>query len=93
MTNRSTIGKIGAAALHSQGKTNTGPATAAAMNRFEKQVDPDGLLPPEERAKRAAHAKTLHYLQLGRKSGEARRKKANSRRSAAQPRPHELSGH
>ena len=63
------------------------------MNRFEKQVDPDGLLPPEERAKRAAHAKTLHYLQLGRKSGEARRKKANSRRSAAQPRPHELSGH
>jgi len=83
MTNRTTIGKIGAAALHAQGKTNTGPATKAAMSRFEHEVDPDGILPPEERAKRAAHAKTLHYLQLGRKSGEARRKKAASRRSTA----------
>ncbi|SVE22931.1 uncharacterized protein METZ01_LOCUS475785, partial [marine metagenome] len=57
MVNRSTIGKIGAAALHAQGKTNTGPATRAAMRRFEKQVDPDGTLSPEERAKRAAQAK------------------------------------
>ena len=79
MTNRSTIGKIGAYALHAQGKTNTGPATEAAMARFEKQVDPDGILSPEERAKRAAHAKNLHYMQLGRKSGIARRKKANKR--------------
>ena len=77
MVNRSTIGKIGAAALHAQGKTNTGPATRAAMNRFEKQVDPDGTLSPEERAKRAAYAKHLHYMQLGLKSGIARRKKAN----------------
>jgi hypothetical protein len=79
MASRSTIGKIGAAALHAQGKTNTGPATKAAMSRFEKQVDPDGTLSPEERAKRAAHAKTLHYMQLGRKSGIARRKKADKR--------------
>mgnify|MGYP001038748856 CR=1 FL=1 len=85
MTNRSTIGKIGAYALHAQGKTNTGPATEAAMARFEKQVDPDGTLCPEERAKRAAHAKRLHYMQLGLKSGIARRKKANSK-------PAELSG-
>jgi len=79
MTNRSTIGKIGAHALHAQGKTNTGPATKAAMSRFEQQVDPDGTLPPEERAKRAAHAKSLYYIQLGRKSVMARRKKKNSR--------------
>ena len=77
MTNRSTIGKIGAAALHAQGKTNTVPATKAAMSRFEKQVDPDGTLSPEERAKRAAQAKHLHYMQLGYKSGIARRKKAH----------------
>ena len=77
MVNRSTIGKIGAAALHAQGKTNTGPATRAAMNRFEKQVDPDGTLSPEERAKRAAQTKHLHYMQLGYKSGIARRKKAH----------------
>jgi len=81
MTNRTTIGKIGAAALHAQGKTNTGPATKAAMSRFEREVDPDGILPPEERAKRAAHAKHLHYLLLGMKSGIARRNKKNSRAS------------
>ena len=77
MVNRTTIGEIGAAALHAQGKTNTGPATKAAMSRFEREVDPDGILPPEERAKRAAHAKRLHYMKLGMKSGIARRKKAN----------------
>ena len=47
------------------------------MSRFEREVDPDGILPPEERAKRAAHAKHLHYMKLGMKSGIARRKKAN----------------
>tara|TARA_R110000824_G_scaffold210771_1_gene396630 strand:+ start:12 stop:428 length:417 start_codon:yes stop_codon:yes gene_type:complete len=73
---RSTIGKLGAASLHAQGKTNTGPATKAFMARFEKQVDPDGILHPEERAKRAAHAKSCYYLQLSRKSVLARRKKA-----------------
>jgi len=81
MVNRSTIGKIGAYALHAQGKTNTGPATKAARARFEKQVDPDGILPPEERAKRAAYAKHQHYVLLGMKSGIARKNKANSRRS------------
>ncbi len=80
-TNRSVIGKIGAHAMHAQGKTNTGPAFEAAMARFEKQVDPEGILPLEERAKRAAHAKALFYAQLSRKSALARRKKANSRPS------------
>jgi hypothetical protein len=46
------------------------------MSRFAKQVDPDAILSPEERAKRAADAKSLFYIQIGRKSVLARRKKA-----------------
>lgn len=52
----------------------TAPARRAALDRFERQVDPDGSLPPDERARRAEHAKRAHFLALARKSALARRK-------------------
>lgn len=42
----------------------TAPARAAAMERFEKQVDPDGVLPPRERAIRAEHARKAYMQRL-----------------------------
>lgn len=42
----------------------TSKARAAFMDRFERQVDPDGKLPPAERAKRAASAKSAYYSRL-----------------------------
>jgi len=36
----------------------------AFLKRFERQVDPDGKLPPEERALRAEHALRAYMLQL-----------------------------
>jgi hypothetical protein len=65
---------MGAHKIHSLGLTNTAPATAASMARFERQVDPEGALDPAERAKRADHARRLYYQQLAHKSAKARRR-------------------
>lgn len=42
----------------------TRPARQAFLAKFEKEVDPDGKLPPEERARRANHALRAYMLQL-----------------------------
>jgi hypothetical protein len=52
----------------------TANARAAALDRFEKQVDPDGVLPPDERARRAEHAKKAYFYRLALKSARARRR-------------------
>lgn len=36
----------------------------AFMARFEREVDPDGTLPPAERARRAAFAKRAYFSRL-----------------------------
>ncbi|ACU35571.1 hypothetical protein Amir_1622 [Actinosynnema mirum DSM 43827] len=51
----------------------TAPARAAQMARFERQVDPDGVLPVGERSRRAESAKRAYYLGLAAKSAAARR--------------------
>ncbi len=53
----------------------TANARQASMDRFEKLVDPDGVLPVEERQQRAASAKTAHYLKMAAASAAARRGK------------------
>jgi hypothetical protein len=60
--------------LHAQGGTNTEPARKAFMDRFEKEVDPEGKLHPKERARRAEHAKKAYFYRLALKSSQARRK-------------------
>lgn len=52
----------------------TAPARDAFMARFERQVDPDGVLSPQERTIRAEHAKKAHFLRLALKSAQARRR-------------------
>jgi len=44
------------------------------MRKFEEQVDPDGTLAPQERAKRAENAKRAHFQRLALKSAVSRRK-------------------
>ena len=56
--------RVGAYALHAQGGTSTKAGTAAFMARFERQVDPDGVLPPDERVRRAAYARKAYFTRL-----------------------------
>jgi hypothetical protein len=51
----------------------TRPAREAFLKSFERKVDPDGKLPPEERRRRAEHALRAHMLRL-RKRGTSARK-------------------
>lgn len=51
----------------------TRPAREAFLKRFDKEVDPDGALPPEERRQRAEHAKRAYMLQLAKRSAITRK--------------------
>lgn len=42
----------------------TEPARRAQQERYERQVDPDGVLPPAERAKRVRHAQAAHLAKM-----------------------------
>jgi hypothetical protein len=52
----------------------TRPAREAFLRRFEKEVDPDGTLPPEERARRASHALRAYMLKLRKRATTAQRR-------------------
>jgi hypothetical protein len=52
----------------------TAAGTAAFCARFERQVDPDGTMAPEQRAERARHARIAYMLQLAERSAQARRR-------------------
>lgn len=69
---RSQRARIAAHSMHAQGKTSTGPARKAFLSRFEREVDPDSVLSPEERARRAAHARKAHMTQLAYRSAKVR---------------------
>jgi hypothetical protein len=58
---------MGAHSIHARGKTNTAPASAAFQAKFEREVDPDGVLSEDELDKRVAHAKSLYYARLAQK--------------------------
>ena len=70
-------GRIGAYSLHAthDPKETTKAAREAFMARFEREVDPDGTLSPEERARRAEAARKAYFAQLARKSAKARRRR------------------
>jgi hypothetical protein len=55
-------------------------ANAGRFARFEREVDPEGRLDPEERRRRAKHAEQAHMLRLALKSSKARAARAASRR-------------
>jgi len=64
--------RIAAHTLHASGRTNTAPGTKAFLDRFEREVHPDGTLDPAERAKRAAHARKAYFVSLALRSSKKR---------------------
>jgi hypothetical protein len=62
---------------------HTEPARAAFLSRFEREVDPEGILEPQERARRAEHAKKAYFIKLALASRKARaaKRRANTDRS------------
>lgn len=48
-------------------------AREAFLSRFEREVDPNGELPPDERRRRAEHAKRAYMLRLAKRAVAARR--------------------
>jgi hypothetical protein len=73
---RRTWGRIGALKLHGTGKTNTVAARAALAARWEREADPEGVLSPDVRAKRADMLRRAFLLECSLKGVEARRRKA-----------------
>jgi hypothetical protein len=59
----------------SDGAAATSPARAAFLARFERQVDPDGVLSPDERRTRAARALRAHMIRLAEASAIKRGRK------------------
>jgi hypothetical protein len=55
----------------------TARARAAFFDRFLREVDPDGTLPVDERARRAEHALRAHMLRLSLAAQRARAAKAD----------------
>lgn len=58
--------RIAAHAMHARhdSRITTAPARAAFLARFEREVDPEGILPPDERARRARHALSAYMARL-----------------------------
>ena len=70
---------------HANGTDGTSAARSQFLSRFEREADPDGTLPEEERAIRAARLKSAHFRELALRSTQARRTKSKKFRSNAQP--------
>jgi hypothetical protein len=71
---------MGAFAAHAKYGRDHMTAAARAANPssdayWEREVDPDGLLPERERCTRAHDAKRAHFAGLALKSATARRKR------------------
>ena len=56
----------------------TSAGRSAFLERFEREVDPEGVLPEAERKRRAEHKRKQYFAQLAFKSARARRRKAGS---------------
>lgn len=70
-------GRIGGLALASQRdpRKYTAAARTAFMSRFEQQADPNRVLRPAERARRAAALRRLHFTRLAYLSSKKRRER------------------
>jgi hypothetical protein len=75
---RSALGRLGAHCLHARydSRELTASARSAFLRRFEDEVDPQRALSPEERTRRAGHARSAYFQRLALASGRARAKSA-----------------
>lgn len=78
---RSTNASIAALSRWSKQDSKQGiaPARRGFEARFEREVDPEGVLPVDERLRRANCAMRAHMARLGQRSGAARREMAVTR--------------
>lgn len=53
----------------------TAPARRAYLKRFERMVDPDGILDPVERVERAKQAMRAHMTRAALRSAQSRRRR------------------
>ena len=75
---RSLRARVAAYSLHASIEdeaAHTAPARKAFLDGFERQADPDGLLEPAERARRAEQLMKAHMTNLALRSSRARAKK------------------
>jgi hypothetical protein len=74
------LGRIGAYRLHAlyPASQTTRAAREAFLARFEREVDPEGILDAEDRAARAAAARKAYMLRMALKSRNARRSRAQA---------------
>jgi len=77
-------GRIGAHVTHARHdpRETTAAARAALLNKFDLEVDPEGVLAPDERARRADQARKAFYARLAYSSAVARSKRAARRRES-----------
>jgi hypothetical protein len=54
----------------------TANARAAFLDRFVREVDPDGVLPERERRRRAESARRAYFARLALRSAQARRRRS-----------------
>lgn len=82
---RSLRAKLAAHALHSRcdSKDLTAKARETFLARFEAEVDPEGILSPEERRRRAEHARKAYFARIALKSAKSRRTKTERKHSPA----------
>ena len=82
---RSLRARLAAHALHAQRdpRETTANGRAAFLARFDREVDPRGLLEPEERRRRAEQARRAYFTRLALASAKARQAK----RTAGAKRP------
>lgn len=71
------MGRIGAYVAHSRHDSRelTAAARQAFWSKFERDVDPEAVLDPAERARRADLARKAHFTRLALASVKARRRK------------------
>jgi hypothetical protein len=81
---RSLRARLAAHSMHARhdAQETTTAAGAAFLARFEAEVDPDGVLPPDERRRRAEHARRAYFTRLALASAKARRSKRSSGEAA-----------
>jgi len=77
---RSLRARLAAYHMHARhdARVTSAPGRAAFLARFDAEVDPDGRLDPEERCRRAEHARSAYFTRLALASAAARRAKRAS---------------
>lgn len=74
-------GRIGALRLHAMydGRDTTAKARETFLARFLAEVDPYGILSPDERERRAMYARRAYFARLAYLSATSRGKKRRAR--------------